>query len=504
MAASTRSASASAGTPMRTRSGAPNTAVGRTRMPCLRHPRGERLGIGRPRADEVRGRRPAVDPERREVGLEPVADARVLHHPPGDHVGVVERCPRRGERGRRHLERVLRGARDGLQGGIHDGVADPRPGEAPGLRERAQHDHLVPGVEQVEPRHPRRRVLVVGLVEEDQRVRRDGRDELLEPLHDHAAGRVVGRREHHHGGVASGGDERLEVVGAVGAGRHRHRDRTAPRGRPAERGKAGPRVDDRPAGAGREPDHQALQRVRSRAEQQRRGIDLEALRQRRAQPVAADRVGIAVQVGARSLERGQRPRRRAVGALVEVEAQHADGRVADGEHGRIPEPGVDVPKRIAHAVPPCGLSHGDRHRTKGFPASCRCAHAVSMSRTGPTPAPHRPGAARRAPGCGPRARSRAPRAGRRPARRSGTAPVSSLHTSTSVARAAAGAVRESVTTTTGAPASAKYPHVVEASPPFRTFRREGSACDRTGRHGALLHRVGVLRAVAGPLTARTL
>src|SRR6185436_13719263 len=116
--------------------------------------------------------------------------------------------------------------------------------------------------------------------------------------------------------------------------------------------------------------------------------------------------------------------------LVEVEPEHAGGWLADREGGRVAEPRMDVPELVGHArqyVPnrPQTRSASPRRRRARSGLRSTSAFASTSSRNTPgTAVGNGPGA-------------------------------SSLQTSSSVARAAAGAVRESVTTTTGAPASAK-------------------------------------------------
>ncbi|MBV6418000.1 MAG: hypothetical protein CMLOHMNK_02779 [Steroidobacteraceae bacterium] len=247
------------------------------------------------------------------------------------------------------------------------------------------------------------RVLEIGLVEHDERGRRNSRDERLEcrGAHPGAGGIVRVRDEHEPRRRRHRGEHRLEIVAerhrCMRARMRRHDDRTRPRRLHRERIHREAVLRIHRFGTGREErlreQHQHV--VRAVAERQLRGRDIEARRERLLQRVAAA-VGIDPGVGERGAHRRERRRTRAERILVrgelddiaepELARQLADrfaGRVrGDAAHARARELGRVLAAHGAPTAPPA-----DRRRARGT-----ATRAASGSR-----APSRSAAPRRAP-----------------------------------------------------------------------------------------------------------
>ena len=180
-------------------------------------------GRQRETADENEVGRRWIDAERRNAaqpGERPVAGGDDLRHV-RLRLRVREQQAGRGERQRVHVVRELGLGDFPRDSGVRQRESEPQAGEPEGLGECPEDHH--PGRDREETDGRRTAELLIGLVADHERVR--GRQHALHRIgRERAAGRVVGRVEHHDSRALAGRhlDERVDLVAEVRAEGHRH------------------------------------------------------------------------------------------------------------------------------------------------------------------------------------------------------------------------------------------------------------------------------------------
>ena len=276
---------------------------------------------------------------------------------------------------RRHLSEAVDAEGDGrLAQSRGDGlmghrVPDAQAREPVRLGEGAQHDD----VRMPRCQHARTvdRVgvgdeLGVGLVEDDEHVTGDAREERVERrLRDDRAGRVVrGADDDHAGAVGDGIRHRVEIVAACGVIRHRHRGRPRDDGETRVGLERAPREQDLVAGTARGLRELEQDRHRARRHMDVVVGDVEALGEAGAQP---RRGGIRIPVEAvgglhRLHDTGQRVERVLVAGELERVGAGLFALLVGGQRRDLGTDAHGQVGKVAHASSLRGRVRGIRSR----------------------------------------------------------------------------------------------------------------------------------------------